>query len=874
MKSVKKSKCPGIFISIFQKLTTEREIETLTGDFEELYERALNAHGKIYSFFWFAALVIKLTPSIIYNKTYWSIAMFKNYLKVTFRSFKRQKGYTFINISGLTLGFTCFILIMLYVQFETSYDSYHRNKGQIYRIINNLSNYTFTAPPLASILKDEYPEIINIARISEYGISTTDKFLFVTEGRSFLENNLFMADPEILDILTYSFLKGGPGTALGDPNSIILTKSLADKFFGDEEPLGKVINLEGSKDFVVTAVIEDIPGNSIESFRALIHFENFRIMQDLDLTSWGWNFVQTYCTVRDDADITAMEERSNAILIERRDNNEVAEWNQDDRLYFYPYAMQYINPPGGGGPKAFLMILSSVAFIILIIACVNYINLTAARSVKRIKDVGIRKVVGAHRKQLIKQVFTETSVDSIFAFLISLIIVILILPKFSLFVDRSLSIEPMFKPVFILELTALVLFVSLLSGSYPALYISSFRPIMLLRGSFSRSNKGSTLKNFLVVFQSTVSIILIICTLGVIDQLDYIKNKDTGYNKDQVVALLIRDKKCREKFELVINELSKNPNIIAASASSHLPNSIYYSSSINWTGQTEEDVRVSSNFGMADFDFADVYGIEIVTGRTFSKDIPSDRNGAFLINEAAVKALGWEDPIGREIEVWSGTGKIVGVMKDFIFQSFRREIRPLSIFLNPNMQSDALAFQNRNNYYMSVKIKAGTVPETLDYLEDQMKVFSPEYPFEFHFFDDIFRRMYRNDEITGELFGVFSLISIMICCLGLFGLVTFMTELRIKEIGVRRVFGASVSKIVFMISKDFIKWVFFSSVIAFPVSWFVMNSWLEDFAYRTVIGPGVFISALLIAIFFYLFSTCFRSYKAATVNPIDSLRYE
>jgi len=376
------------------------------------------------------------------------------------------------------------------------------------------------------------------------------------------------------------------------------------------------------------------------------------------------------------------------------------------------------------------------------------------------------------------------------------------------------------------------------------------------------------------VFQFAISIILIFCTLVVKDQLDFMKNKETGFTKDQIVNVMVRDKNVRKDFEIIIYELKKNPDVLYASASSHLPNSIYYSSSINWPGITEEDDRFQNYYAKVDFDFCSVYDIEIIKGRNFSRDYAYDRNDAFLVNEATVKALGWEDPLGSEISVWDGTGKIVGIMKDFHFQSFYNTIKPLSLFLSPDMQSEASAFKERNSYYLSVKIRANKIPETLNFLEDQMKKFSPAYPFEYHFFDDIFDRTYRNVEKTGKIFGAFTSISIFIGCLGLFGLAAFMAVQRTKEIGIRKVLGATVKNVIYMLSKEFVKWVIIAAVFALPVSWYAMNKWLQDFAFRINISAGVFALSVIIALAVALLTVSYQSIKAATANPVNSLRDE
>ena len=800
--------------------------------------------------------------------------MFKNYLKIALRNIKKHKGFSFINISGLAVGIACFFLIMLYVQFEMSYDKFHKNSDRIYRAVPGLYNYVFTPPPLAPILKEEYPEIESIARISRFGISRRDRILFLHKGKQILENDVFLADPEIFDVLTLNLIKGDPQTALSDPNSIIITEAMAEKYFGNEDPMGKTLIFENSHAFQVTGIMKNYPENSHLSINFIIPFENNRIVQGYDLTSWDWNYVHTFCLIHEKADIKAMEKRSNAMLIKHRFNNEVNEYNKDDQIYFFPITKIYLHPPAGGGPYNFLCILALIAFFILIVACINYINLTTARSVNRAKEIGIRKVVGANRKQLIRQLLLESTLISVFAFCFLLIIIYMFLPVFNQLVDRNLSLDLMNNFQFIQLFFFLFVLVSIVSGSYPALFISSFKPVSTIKGNLKASSKGKAMKNSLVIFQFGISIILIFCTFVVKNQLGFIQNRETGFTKDRVVNIVVRDKNARKNFENITLELQKNPEIIAASASSHLPDSIGYSSSIWWPGKTEDEKSVHSNFGMADFSFCSVFDIKIVRGRDFSKKELIDRNGAFLINESAAKELKWDNPLGKKIHCFGSDGRIVGIMKDFNFRSFYSEISPLAIFLNPNMQTESLAFNERNEYYISVKIRGNSIPETIGFLKQEMKSFSPDYPFEYFFFNDLFNMTYRRVERTGNIFSSFALISIFISCLGLVGLSAYMAVIRTKEIGIRKVLGANSVNIFYILSKKFVIWILISTVFAFPISWYFMNKWLQEFAYRTDLSVWIFLLSGLTAFCIALLTVSYQSIKAATANPVDSLRYE
>jgi putative ABC transport system permease protein len=431
------------------------------------------------------------------------------------------------------------------VQFELSYDKFHKNAGWIYRVSTYVSNDATSSAPLAPVLKETYPEILSIVRISRLGFSSDDKILFLHGDKKILENEVFLADPELFNVLSFEFLKGNPKTALINPNSIIMTEEMAEKYFNNEDPMGKVLSYENSHDFIVTGVLKNFPANSHLSFKFIIPFENNKIILNYNLTNWDQNFCYTYLRLREDANPEELEKKSNALLIEHWFENVRNEHNKNAKLYFFPITSLYLHPPRGGGPFTFLNILMLIAFFILIIACINYINLTTAKSAQRAKEVGIRKVVGAQRNQLVIQLFAESVFISLIAFFLSLIIVMLVLPVFSQFVDRDLDFNLLGNYKFISLLLLVVAFVSLSSSSYPAFYISSFRPITILRGILKTGTKGSMLKNILVVFQFVISIVLIFCSLVIRDQVHFIRNKDIGFDKNQIVNISVRDKNVR-----------------------------------------------------------------------------------------------------------------------------------------------------------------------------------------------------------------------------------------------------------------------------------------------------------------------------------------
>lgn len=864
-----KDKPPRIAEWIIYVISKPGNKAGVLGDIDEEYNEVILENGKFRANLWLVKQIVIPLIFFLGSNIIWSFAMFKNYLKTVLRIMKRDKANTFINVAGLTLGFTCFILIMLYVKFETSYDKYHNNAKNIYTF-----REAYQSAPFAPALKAEFPEIRSVARIHSYGVMKTNKYLFSINGTGFMENELYLVDPEIFEIFTFKFLTGNSETALDDPNSIVLTKSIAEKFFGNENPIGKVITFENKYELKVTALINDVPSNSYRKFKMLIPFVNYSKIKGLSLNTWGYKDVNAYCLIDDDTDIASIEERSNAFLLKTKYRNEQGDKHNDEKLTFYPLVNEYLHPRGGGGPFKYLAILSAIAFTILILGCINYMNLTNARSLQRAKEIGIRKVSGAGRRQLVRQILTESAAISILSFFISMLLSILLLPSFRNLMERRLILDFSHNIFFFAGLFAVAVLVSVVSAIYPAFFMSSFMPAVVLKGLFKSSKKGIAMKNIMLVFQFTVSIILIISTLVIRNQINYIRSKDAGFSKEQIVSVIVRDSGVKKRFPVFVNEVRKYPDIINASASDQLPNSIYYPGMMTWPGKTKEDGRIISHFGMVDHNYVDVFGIDLIKGRNFAVEETSDQSGAFLVNEAAIKQLGWEDPIGKEINVWNQRGKIVGVMKDFHNNSYFSKIRPLTLYLNPTFEIDQWLFKSKTIYYLSVKVRRNSIPEILKFLETTFKKFSPNYPFEYRFFNEIFDQRYKSVQKTGEIIGVFSFISIFIGCLGLYGLVTFITEQRTKEIGIRKTLGATVSGIVVLISKGLLKWVVIAAFISFPAAWYAMSIWLEDFAYRISLVPGLFVLGAFIVASIAFLSVVVKTYRSASADPVESLRIE
>ena len=846
---------------IIRRMFPDRGGCSVLGDMIETYRYLVDDAGPLRARIWFWGQCIKAFPYFFIEGFQWRITMFKNYVLVTVRNLRKNSTYSLLNIIGLAVGMTAFILIGLYVQYELSFDRYHKNADRIYRVIRE--GRAFTPAPLGPELKEKIPEFEAAARILR-----SPNTLVSREQNHFLEEEFYWADPGTFNIFSIPFIDGDPKTALADPSAIVLSQRTAEKYFGDAEPMGKILTVSERYEFRVSGVFENMPANSHFVMDVVVPYKTYFQITTNDITRWTSNFSYTYVLLGEDADPEAAENKIHPII--EIPLLKAAGVKEPYPKYFFIQPMTEIHlhshleqEIGLNNDMKHILLFSSIAFLILVIACVNYMNLGTARSLRRGKEVGLRKVVGAKKDQLIVQFLGESLAMAVLAMIIAIMMVLAALPAFNNLVQRQIHLNPLHNPQLFLGLAFITLFVGLFAGSYPAMRISGFRPISVLSGTFIRSPRGSSLRSILVLFQFAITIVLIICTIAVREQLRFIKTVDMGYAKEQIITLPVRAGSVRRNIQSIRTELLQSSAIVALSTSGRLPNNIDTFTSRDWTGRNPDE-PIPIYYNTADHDYIDLFGMQIVQGRNFSRDFPSDEQGAFLVNETAVKVAEWESPIGRKFTHWSGqTGKIVGIIKDFHLHSLHRPIEPLYIFLNP-----------RDFSHIAIKIKPTNIPATIDYVKEVMKKFSPSTPFSYSFFDEVFERAYFTEQRMGRVFGAFASLAIFIACLGLFGLTTFAAEQRTKEIGIRKVLGASVSRIFLLLSKEFIRWVLLANLIAWPVAYFAMNKWLENFAYRIHIGMEAFLisggTALLIA---YL-TVSYQSIKSARANPADSLRYE
>jgi len=801
--------------------------------------------------------------------------MFKNYLKITFRNLTRHQTFSIINIAGLAIGMACCILILLYVEYELSYDNFHEKAGRIYRVIehdprtNGKRNGHFAVTPgqLAPTLIREYPEVTNATRIAA---TEGDNSLLSYNEVSFYENGIY-ADDHFFRIFSFPLLSGDAKTALAEPFSMIVSNELAEKLFGNDDPIGKVINYNQQYDVKITGVLKNLPENTHIKFKYIISFSTLASLPETKRLTELWNNSSSYTYIELHEKFTASKfEYKLAAVIDKYIEGEAAESKNQKKKYFLQplrdihfgtHISLDISPHNDIRNIYFF---TALALIILVVACINYMNLSTARSSKRGKEIGIRKVVGAQRTQLIKQLIGESTFFALISLVFAISIVELSLPSFSLLVNRNLEINFFNNWSFLCILCGIIVFVGVFAGSYPALFLSTFKPVKILKAAPDAGPLGFLLRNIFFVIQFVVSIVFIAVTLIIHNQLFYIKSMETGYSRDHILIVPIQDKEIPEKYKLIRNELMQNPYVINVSASSVLPSDIGSRTNASIVKDDGEITKMPIYYASIDYDFLNVFDIVLSQGRNFSTKFSTDKERGILLNEAAVKSIGWKKPLGQKFPIWPvKEGQVVGVVKDFNFLSLHRKIEPVALWLQPGEIN-----------YLSVKLKPENTYETLNFIENTMKKFSANYPFEYYFLDDSFNNMYEEEQKLGSIFGYVSVLAIFIACLGLFGLVSFTIEKRTKEIGIRKALGASITNIVFLFSKEFIKLVIIANIVAWPIAYYAMSTWLQNFEYRIHIGFMIFIVAALYAFAIVILTVGSQTMKIALANPVDSLRYE
>ncbi len=818
--------------------------------------------------------------------------MIKNYLISAYRNIRKNKFYSVLNIFGPAIGITCAILILLYVQEELTFDKHYKNYDRIYRLESdfNISGKPTLAAlvpiPMAPTLKDEYPEIKEIARFAGFGLQD---ILFQYKDLRFFEDKIYFTDSTVFKVLDYEFVLGSPDGALNEPNTIVITESFASRYFGKENPMGEVLITSNFGNCRVTGVIKDVPVNSHMRFDCLLSMATIVELAGVDnfnsrsapsfwnISAFGFILLDDNASIEDllkkfpgfyDKYMSSLGKQINATFQLKA--------TRIDKVHFGS-KLEFDLPVGNFN---YIVIFSLVGVFMLLIASLNYMNMATARSTNRSKEVGLRKVIGAGKGTLIRQFISESMVLVIIALILALIATIFILPSFNVLTDKALNIGNLFKPVTFLLILLITLFVGLISGSYPAFYLSSFSPVDVLKSNTNPRQGKGMLRKILVVFQFAVSGVLIIGTLIVSGQQRYIRNKDLGLNKENVMIIPVRDTAfINNKMQSFKDELSKLPNVTGVSSSALVP-PLMASKVVFLIEKDSSMVELATSFSIVDHEFIDVMQMKILDGRNFDRSKSSDLTQAFIVNEAAVKAFGWgNNALGKRVRFGINPstgaaqrdGVVIGVVKDFHFTSIHNTIEPFIFIVSGNP-----------NTYFYVRLSGSNIPATIENVKKVQTDLGNTLPFNYFFFGDKLDEMYTAENKLNVLFTVFSLMTIFIACLGLLGLSSYVTEQRSKETGLRKIMGASVGQVVWLLNKDFLILVLISNLISWPVAYYLMDRWLQGFAYRmnfgfsdfewTTVVPFVF--SFLITLIIALITISFVSFKSASSNPVNMISRE
>ena len=785
--------------------------------------------------------------------------MIRNFFKIALRNIWKHKGYSFINIAGLAVGMASCLLIGLWVLDELSYDRFHANAKDLYRVDENqhysgrLFHVTVTPHPLGPALKAEIPEIKDSTRLVYPGT-----VLLRRGEKVHFERGLASVDPSFLNMFSFPIVRGDFKSALATPDSIVITQKIARKYFGDEDPLGKILNIDNQSDFKVTAVTKDVPANSSIQFDMLIPYE---FLKKIGYTNedWGSNSIRTFVQLQPKASLAEANKKVFGLIRSHAsDSGTDLELTLFTRLHLHDYwgyektvgAIQYV------------YIFSIIALFVLVIACVNFMNLATARSANRAKEVGLRKVVGALRGNLVRQFFGESIVFALLALVLASVLAWAALPMFNTLSAKQIGFGTAGSGALLLVLAGITLFTGLLAGSYPALFLSSFQPVRVLKGSLVSRGGGAMFRKILVVFQFTLSISLIIGTMVISKQLHFMRTRPLGYDKENLVTLYLRGETAKS-YETLRNELQKTKGVLAVTGCNELPSSIGSNSGgSNWDGKDPQfSLLISMN--VVDYDFVETMGIAMASGHGFNRAYPGDLKSGFLVNEEVAKIMKKDPVVGERFEFLGVKGKIVGVMKNFHFDSLRNKVEPLAMLLDPSRLDNVI-----------VRVSPEGIPATLAEIGKTWSRVIPGYPFEYEFFNAEFDRIYRAEERIGGLVRIFAVLTIFVACLGLFGLASYAAEQRTREIGIRKVLGASVTHVSGLLCRQFLILVGVAALISWPAAYFVMKSWLGGYAYRTTLTAWIFIFSGILALTVAMLTVGYQAVRAASADPVKAIKYE
>jgi putative ABC transport system permease protein len=803
--------------------------------------------------------------------------MFRNYLKLAFKSTLKQGHQSIISAIGLSVALACSILILLYVQYEVSYDNFNVNAENIYRIITKQSAsfsymgkdvFAITPAPLKDALANEIPEVKNStrSRLTTHSLEYSSSL--------FYENGFLYADPAILNIFTFPVISGNPLEELKDPFTLFITKEMAVKYFGNEDPLGKTIIADNKYVFTVRGILENIPQNSHLDFDFLTGFETLYSMRGgkESVEKWGNFSYTTYIQLLDNVkpeDISGkLKELADKYLPKQPVYNE---------MQWIPVPLRSIHlggkanfDTGNISDIRYLYLLIAIGVFIILIACFNYLNMATARAYNRGRETGILKVAGSSKTDLIIQFILESVLISSAGLILAVVIICFILPAFSAFTERPLTFRMIFEFTTLIKVFALTLLTGIFAGFYPAVHLSSISPLHLIKEEFKNlggKRSAGKLRNLLVVLQYTISIVALICTFTVLNQLSFIKNTDIGFERDNIITIYLEDPAIRSRPEVLISEMKENPEIEDVSLSSYLPHAIGASSFGSWEGKASETNMNIFRTGIGN-NFTDFYNLKIVSGRGFSKDFSSDSLNSFIINQKAAKMIGWDNPVGKKIGfTGEEMGNVIGVVKDFNFQSLHHAVEPLAISLVGCSEFPEAA-------YISVKTNPGSLNDTRLYIEKKLKELSPHYLNPVSILNEQVDSMYRSDRKLSTMFIFATVLAVILTCLGQYGLSSYTAKGRTKEMAIRKVMGSQTSGIMVILTGEMAKWILVSIVFAWPIAYLLMNKWLQNFAYQIKMEAGVFLLSLLISLVISLIAISYHVVKLSSINPAELIRHE
>jgi putative ABC transport system permease protein len=842
---------------IIQKLAWADDRFSIQENLREEYRYIIATRGTRSAGIWYWGHMIRSLGPFIKFAIYWRLVMLKNYLKIVWRSMNKYKGYSIINIAGLAVGLACCILISLWIKFEVSYDRFHENSDDLYQVVTELPLpngdvrfYPNTPGALAHALKSERPEIRNVSRSNDWG-----EMMLGTPEKRFLEKVRFV-DAAFLEMFSVEFIKGNPKTALSQPDSIILTENIAGKHFAENNALGKEILFGSDKSLIVTGVVKELPKNSSLNSLCLIPIA---VLRDLGwkIDEWGGGNYDTYVHLEEKTDLDFFKAQIRDLYKKHASN-----W-EESKLTLRPITRIHLYDLDGGGPIVYVYIFSGLSVFILLLAVVNFTNLTTARSALRAKEIGIRKTAGAYRQQLTKQILTESVLVTVFAGCLAVVISYSLLPVLNQLTGARIGFD--FNGKMVLFLMGIVILTGVISGTYPAFILSSMNPVRALKGAIKPGKNSLLLRKVLIAFQFSLSVFMVIAMIGVNKQLKYLKTWDLGYSRDNIIYMGLAREISRH-YRTIQTELMRNPDITSMTRSSSTMDKAYTTTggdAIRWEGQSSEIVMPKTHLMRVDPEFIETFQIDMVEGRFFAWEFPHDLTESVVINETALKTMHLKSPVGKRISVWNRNFRIIGVIKDFHFYSLHDEIQPL-VFIN--------RYADFRNIF--IRINSQNILGTMRFIQDKLKEIAPGYVPNIKFLDDSLHDVYITEQrmVTGTRY--FTFLAIFISCIGLLGLASFSVRQRTKEIAIRKVLGASEGNIVLQLFKETLICVIAANVIIYPIAYFVLRGWLQNYAYHTIPGVGIFVFASVITLALAFLSVGWNVIKASLANPADNLRYE